>query len=74
MIKGNREMPNQSQGWFAKTFPTPSTPQEAANALDSTGKGFFWLGIITVGRVLMAATGGNTPKLHAPQVLPSASH
>ncbi len=42
-------MPNQSQGWFAKTFPTPSTPQEAANALDSTGKGFYWLGMITVG-------------------------
>jgi hypothetical protein len=32
------------------------------------------LGIIAIGLVLMAATGGQTPKVHAPQVLPPASH
>ena len=31
------------------------------------------LGIIAIGLVLMAATNGQTPKLHSPQVLPTKS-
>src|SRR3990172_4537759 len=42
-------MQDQSRGWIARRFPTPGTIQEAENALDTIGKGFYWLGIITAG-------------------------
>jgi hypothetical protein len=50
-------MQDQSQGWIARMFPTPGTLHEAETALNSIGKGFYWLGIITAGLgVFLGAT------------------